>query len=56
MKIKDVVHYLLELQNEHGKQFVFNQEIREAIDEALEEPMYYKARWNLLEIKEALVK
>jgi len=55
-KIKDVVHYVLELQAERGKQFVFNQEIIEAIDEVIKEPMYYKARENLIEIRDALVK
>lgn len=56
MKIKDVIHYVLELQNESGKRFVFNQDIVEAINEAVKEQIYYKTREQLLDIKEALQK
>ena len=55
MDIKTTIHYLLELQSTN-KPFVFNQEIVKAIEKELKHPKFYKARENLLEIKEALAK
>lgn len=58
MTINEVIHYLLELQATTGKMFIFTQDLREAIDNELKEaeknPVYYKYRENLLEIRQAI--